>query len=140
MPTESQPRLALGPHQLVLAEMPGVRGERWALPGGGAATYAELSSLAAARGWPRPELIRVTVQRRPDDRTGRYPHNQVAILAALHAHGRLDRSMLRVRSGLENPQFKNALSALRVCGKIRRTASGMIEIVSCRGEPSVRQP
>ena len=54
-----QPRLCVGPFQLVLRP-----DRRWALPGGGSATYFEVVILARRYDWRRPELVMVAVRYR----------------------------------------------------------------------------
>jgi hypothetical protein len=61
MPTEQQPRLKVGPFVLVPTGPAGAT--CWALPGGGRATYGDLTRWARAQGWKRPEMQWATVRR-----------------------------------------------------------------------------
>lgn len=68
MPIEQQPRLKVGPLTLVPANR--ASAASWALPGGGRATYGDLTRWARAQGYPRPELLWIGVTYRPDDPDG----------------------------------------------------------------------
>lgn len=63
--TYAQPRLFIGPFQLVQAPAASRHAQTvWALPGGDRATTAQLLTLARRRAWKRPRVIEVTVRRR----------------------------------------------------------------------------
>lgn len=63
--TYAQPRLFIGPFQLVQAPAASRHAQTvWVLPGGDRATTAQLLVLARRRGWKRPRVIEVTVRRR----------------------------------------------------------------------------